>query len=403
MKEIRIGDIAAVKGGKRLPKGHLLQEDLTTHPYIRVTDMKIDGLDTSKIQYISDDTYKRISRYTITDQDIYISIAGTIGLTGLVSKQYSGANLTENAAKITELKTDIVNQKYLLYILRSKKYYKKLIELAGGSSQPKLALYKIEDLRVYLPDLPTQQEIASILSTYDDLIEANEKRIKILEEMAQRLYTEWFVKFRFPGHEKVKLVDSHTSFDKIPEGWSVKPISDLATFINGYPFKPSELGLEGLPVVKIPELRSGILDKTPRNTGDNIPQKYHIKNGNILFSWSATLLVNIWNSGDALLNQHLFNVIPKKVIYKTYLFYTLRILVEKLSSQVVGATMQHLRKGVVESGEILLPSEKIINNYDNQASQILENVNNLIIKNQKLAKLRDLLILQLILGKRDVI
>jgi len=90
----------------------------------------------------------------------------------------------------------------------------------------------LENLQVEVPNLPTQTLIASVLSTYDDLIENNEKRIKTLEEMASRLYTEWFVKFQFPGHEKVKMVDSGTEFGLIPEGWAIKKFYDVVNNLD---------------------------------------------------------------------------------------------------------------------------------------------------------------------------
>jgi len=95
-----IGDIADVKGGKRLPKGMLVQDEETSHPYLRVVDFKEDGLDRSSIKYIEEDVFTKVKRYTISSNDIYISIAGTIGRVGIIPKDLSGSNLTENAAKI---------------------------------------------------------------------------------------------------------------------------------------------------------------------------------------------------------------------------------------------------------------------------------------------------------------
>lgn len=272
----------------------------------------------------------------------------------------------------------------------------------AGAGVPTLNKNHLDTLEIEIPDLPTQTRIASVLSAYDDLIENNEKRIKALEEMAQLLYTEWFVKFKFPGHEKVKMIESGTEYGKIPDGWEVVPIIRLAEFMNGYPFKPKQLSKKGFPIVKIPELRSGILDKTPRNSGDGINKKYIIQTGDILFSWSATLLVNIWNSGEALLNQHLFKVTPKESIYNSYVFYALTLLVEKIRKHVVGATMQHLRKDTVESAQVLLPSMVVLTAYEMRASKMLHEMSLLNQKNQTLSKMRDLLIPQLVTGKREI-
>jgi len=285
------------------------------------------------------------------------------------------------------------------------KYWFSQADISGyitGSAQPKLLQANLNKIEVLIPDFFTQKKIVSILLTYDDLIENNEKRIKILEEMAERLYREWFVKFQFPGHEKVRLIDSGTEYGKIPEGWEIVPMIALADFVNGYPFKPRDLGEHGLPIIKIPELRSGILDKTPRNNGESIPKKYFVKSGDIVFSWSATLLVNIWNSGDGLLNQHLFKVTPKQTIYRSYVFYALIHLVEKLSKYVVGATMQHLRRDTVVEAKMLLPRQEVLVKYEDQASRLLGQISILYKQNQNLSKTRDLLIPQLITGKWEL-
>ena len=290
------------------------------------------------------------------------------------------------------------NSLFGYYVLLSKDFRKSL----RGSAHPFISYDLLNEVDIILPYIETQTRIASVLSAYDDLIENNEKRIKHLEEMAQLLYTEWFVKFKFPGNEKVKMVESGTEYGMVPEGWEVAPISKLAEFMNGYPFKPKQLGENGFPIVKIPELRSGILDKTPRNSGDGINKKYIIQTGDILFSWSATLLVNIWNSGEALLNQHLFKVTPKVANYKAYTFYTLVILVEKIKKHVVGATMQHLRKDTVESAQILIPSTEVLTAYEIKATKLLDEIGLLYQRNQTLSKIRDLLIPQLVTGKREL-
>jgi type I restriction enzyme, S subunit len=251
----------------------------------------------------------------------------------------------------------------------------------------------------FLPDIPTQKQIADVLSTYDDLIENNTRRIQILEQLAQAIYTEWFVNFHFPDYEKVKMIDSKSDFGKIPEEWEVAKMGDIAEFMNGYAFKPRHLGTKGLPVIKIPELRSGILSKTPRNSGESIPKKYFIKNGDILFSWSATLLVNIWNSGEGLLNQHLFKVTPKADYLYSFIFYLLTNQIEKYRSHAVGATMQHLRRDVVINANVLLPNKDLLIKFENIALDILKERSILIIQNQNLRQTRDLLLPKLVTGE----
>lgn len=153
---VRIGEVGEVKGGKRLPKGSGFVEQITNHPYIRITDMKNGSVNTSGVPYISDEVFEKISRYTISSEDIYVTIAGTIGDAGKIPKELDGANLTENAAKIEFKFIDI---DFLVLALRSTsvkaQFLKKVVQMA----QPKLALHRIESSIIPLPPLSEQKRI----------------------------------------------------------------------------------------------------------------------------------------------------------------------------------------------------------------------------------------------------
>ena len=188
-----INDLCEIKGGKRLPKNHELIEVETNHPYIRARDIGNGIIDFSKPVYLEESTFNFISRYTVKADDIVLTIVGAnIGDVGLIPKHLDSANLTENAVKLTSFNENC-HFKYLLYyfLLPGKK--KQLEQVAAGSAQGKLGLYKIKDIEVPIPPLPTQRKIASILSAYDDLIENNLKRIKLLEEKAQLHYKELII------------------------------------------------------------------------------------------------------------------------------------------------------------------------------------------------------------------
>ena len=154
-----VGQLGAVKGGKRLPAGHTYAEGRTSYPYIRVTDFEGHGVRTSELQYLKEETQKEIARYTITSDDIYISIAGSIGLVGRVPEHLNGANLTENAAKITELVHDA--PMYLVYWLSSPTGIVRISESTIATTQAKLALFRIELIPVPLPPLAEQHRIVS--------------------------------------------------------------------------------------------------------------------------------------------------------------------------------------------------------------------------------------------------
>ncbi|MFC2024496.1 restriction endonuclease subunit S [Chloroflexota bacterium] len=172
---VSIKDIGDVKGGKRLPKGEEFAERKTEYPYIRVIDFQNMSICVEQLEYLTEEVQRAISRYTISCNDIYISIAGTIGLVGTIPHHLDGANLTENAAKICNLNK--VDKKFLAYYLSSFQAQRQISSFIGISTQPKLALNRIEKIRLLLPDLDEQKNIAEILLKVDTNIE-NEQAYK---------------------------------------------------------------------------------------------------------------------------------------------------------------------------------------------------------------------------------
>lgn len=173
-KIVKINDVADVKGGKRLPKGNRLVDDLTQFPYIRVVDFKNMKVDQNNIKYLDMDTHKKIKNYTISSDDVYISIAGTVGLSGNIPTILNGANLTENAAKLCNLRN--IAKTYLAYVLNSKIGQNQIKSFVGRAQQPKLALFRIEKIKLPLPPLPEQKKIAEILSSADQKLELMRER-----------------------------------------------------------------------------------------------------------------------------------------------------------------------------------------------------------------------------------
>jgi type I restriction enzyme S subunit len=178
-----ISDIADVKGGKRIPKGHALVDSKTPYPYLRVVDFKNMTINSAAIKYVPAAAHELIKRYVISSNDVYISIAGTIGLVGLIPKEFNGANLTENAAKLCNLRN--VTKEFLAYVLSSFIAQNQISALVGKAQQPKLALFRIEKIKVPRPPLPEQKKIAEILSTVDmrlELLTMRRERLEMVKE-----------------------------------------------------------------------------------------------------------------------------------------------------------------------------------------------------------------------------
>lgn len=274
--------------------------------------------------------------------------------------------------------------------------YEKLVSLKNGGAQPNLNAQIIRSVEIPFPPLETQHKIAAFLSAYDDLIENNQKQIKLLEEAAQRLYKEWFVDLRFPGHETTPIVDG------VPEGWSVESMDDIAEYINGYAFKPSDWGTSGKPIIKIKEMGLGVTSDTPRNSGENIPEKYNITAGDILFSWSATLSAMIWDEEDGLLNQHLFKVIPGEGISREFVLQSILKTLDEFSNLTTGSTMKHIQRGKLKEVKVNVPSDELMMLYKNISEPIREQILNVKRQMILLREARDRLLPKLMSGKLEV-
>ena len=196
-EEKYVGDIAEIKGGKRLPKGEKLQSEPTNHKYIRVADFNDYGtVDLSDIQYISDKVFEQIKRYIITKDDIYISIAGTIGKSGIIPDELDGANLTENACRL--ILSNEIYQKFMYYITISPEFVRQEIESTKISAQPKLALTRLAGIIISYPSIIEQQKIAetldSLKSKVDRLQENYDKISQECDALKQALLRKVFEK-----------------------------------------------------------------------------------------------------------------------------------------------------------------------------------------------------------------
>ncbi len=238
-KEVRLGDVCEIKGGKRLPKGVNLITQKNSHPYIRVRDLgKSKTIElNSSYEYVDEITQKQIQRYITQKGDILISIVGTIGLIAIVGGSLDGANLTENCVKLVKL--DKIDSEYLYYYLKSPFGQQNISRGTVGAVQAKLPIKNIQDFSIICPELISdQRRIASILSSLDRKIELNNKINADLEEMAQAIFKNWFVDFE--PFKDGKFVDSELGM--IPEGWKVGCLGDLITIKYGKDHKKLDDG-----------------------------------------------------------------------------------------------------------------------------------------------------------------
>ena len=186
-KIIELSSISDIKGGKRIPKGLTFSLKKTNYPYIRVTDFSNNTINLSSLKYIDETVFKLIKNYTISDKDLYISIAGTIGLIGSIPKELNKKSLTENAAKIANINTARINKKYLLYILNSEYVKNQISDKTRALGVPKLALKRIETIKIPLPSILEQNKIVEKIEKIETEITKLETKIKEIPSLKEQI------------------------------------------------------------------------------------------------------------------------------------------------------------------------------------------------------------------------
>ena len=289
---------------------------------------------------------------------------------------------------------DVANVKYVKYCFDILK--KDCQQISQGTAQDNLSWKKLSTIKFPCPPLEVQNRIATILSRYDSLIENYQKQIKLLEEAAQRLYKEWFVDLRFPGHENTNIVDG------VPEGWEKKSIGEIGEYLNGFAFKPSDWQDLGKPIIKIKEMGNGVTNETPRNSGERVPAKYLIKAGDLLFSWSATLMVIIWSGEEGWLNQHLFKVTPVKGIDREFLLQSISNAIVEFQNLTTGSTMKHIQRNKLDQVFVNVPNAEIMKRYSDISEKTRSNILSLQSQLRLLTEARDRLLPKLMSGEITV-
>jgi type I restriction enzyme S subunit len=266
---------------------------------------------------------------------------------------------------------------------------------AQGAAQQNLNQDLIRGFCIDLPHLPSQRRIASILSAYDDLIENSQRRIKILESMARALYREWFVHFRFPGHENHPRVAS--PLGEIPEGWEVRNVKDIATVTYGFPFASKKFNSNGIgsPVIRIRDIPEGM---SATFTEEGAEPKYSVRNGHILVGMDGDFHMCIWSSGHALQNQRVARFESSGDIGNLHLFLALEKPIQEFNKAIVGTTVAHLGDMHIKTIQLVWPPAALRAKARDVLEPISEQMIDLKRKIQNLRRTRDLLLPRLLSG-----
>lgn len=305
------------------------------------------------------------------------------------------------------------NPEFLYYFAISPDFRKRAIEcMEGTSGRQRVNENALKTLELPIPEPQTQQSIAAVLSALDKKIALNKQINVRLEEMAKNLYDYWFVQFDFPdaSGKPYKSSGGEMVFDetlkrKIPKGWEVKSLWKIAKYFNGLAlqkYRPENELDDFLPVIKIREMNEGVSSNTER-AKTNIPKEAIIDDGDILFSWSATLEIKIWSQGKGALNQHIFKVTSSE--YPKYFFYfeLLNYLKHfKMIADLRKTTMGHITQDHLKQAYICIPSQPLLEKLEKIVTPIFQKMLITQKQNHQLTQLRDFLLPMLMNGQVSV-
>lgn len=279
---------------------------------------------------------------------------------------------------------------FFYYLLRNNIDY--IVGMGSGSTFAEISGTQVKNLEFTVPPLDIQKKIAGVLGALDDKIELNNRINNNLEQQAQALFKSWFVDFEpFGG--------------KMPDDWKVGNLLDIADYLNGLAmqkFRPAEND-KGLPVLKIKELRQGFCDSNSELCSLNVKNEYIVNDGDVIFSWSGSLLVDFWCGGKCGLNQHLFKVTSKNFDKWFYFLWTKHYLEHfAFIAADKATTMGHIKREELEKAKVIIPSSECYQ----KMKQIMTPIYDLLISNRventRLSALRDTLLPKLMSGEIDV-
>ena len=371
------------------------------YPLIRTPNIGFGRFSLDGVHRVSEAVYnERTVRAVPQDNDIILAREAPAGNAAIIKN-----NLKFCLGQRTVLirpNPKMVYPDYLVYYLLAPEQQYKLLSKAHGATVAHVNIPDIHSMNVNnLPDLPTQRRIASILSAYDDLIENNRRQIKLLEEAAQRLYREWFVELRFPGHEGVKVMDG------VPEGWMKGTVDNIVKLLSGYPFKSSEYVSSGkYRLITIKNVKDGefspdnvdYIDQLP----DKVPSHCILTEGDILLSLTGNIgRVCIVNGYNYLLNQRVAKLQTLHPAY-AYCMFRSKEMLNKMTALSNGVAQQNLSPIRAEKIRILIPSSNLLFQFKNIVEPIISQI--ILLNNQITfaCEARDRLLPELMDGEIEV-
>ncbi len=381
-----IGDFLDVKHGFAF-KGEFFSDAETDNILLTPGNFNIGGgFKSDKLKFTTEEPPKD---YILKEGDIIVTMTDlskkgdTLGYSAKIPPTKNKKYLHNQRVGLVNFRSDKVNSDFIYWVLRTKRYNIFVVGSATGSTVKHTSPNRIKLFEFCVPTITEQTQIAKILSDLDSKIELNHRMTKTLEAIGLTLFNKWF------------------NIDEIPEDWQTKPLDEIAEYLNGLPLQkyPAGEDEEYLPVIKIRELRNGISDQTERASLD-IPDEYIIDDGDVLFSWSGTLEVEIWTNGKGALNQHLFKASSKEYPKWFYYFWTKHFLPKfRHIAKGKATTMGHIQRHNLKEAEVIVPDKKAMEEMDKIMSSIVKKIIKVNLESRALGAIRDSLLPKLMSGK----
>lgn len=369
-------------------------------PFVTIANInKSNQFDFSDTMFVPKDYYDRLdSKRKAQVGDILYSVVGSFGIPVLIKEERPFV-FQRHIAILRP--NERINSAFLYYTMLSRDFYAKADAAAIGAAQRTVSLTSLRGMEIELPPLKVQETIASKLSVYDNLIENNQKQIKLLEEAARRLYKEWFVNFRFPGYEDTPIVDG------VPEGWEKAPIDSRISLLSGYAFKSAQFDSSGeYKIVTIKNVKDGEFDGINTNRIVSIPGKIPkhcvLTDGDILLSLTGNVgRTCIVNGNNYLLNQRVAKL-QSDIPAFTYCLFRSSDMFDAMNNLANGTAQQNLSPIRTGKISILFPADNLLEKFERIVGSMISKMLSLIKQCDLLIQARDRLLPKLMSGEIEV-
>ena len=371
-------------------------------PFVTIANVdSYNHFDFSDTMFVPQSYYDKLDdKRKARKGDILLTVVGSFGIPILITDDTPF--VFQRHIAILRPKPAVIDSLFLYYTMMSKSFYAEADAYAIGAAQRTISLTSLRRMKIAVPDLETQRKIADTLAPFDSLIDSNNKQIKILEQITETIYKEWFVRFRFPGYETAEFEDG------IPVGWEYKKINEMFdTSSGGTPSRSNPEYYDGGTIgwVKTGELLDTLIIDTEEHitsAGLQNSAAKLIPIGALLCSMYAGVGKLGITTKEITCSQATCVFMPKSYVSNIFMFHFLKLNKKYLENISFGAAQQNISQVIINKIKFLVPKKELVVEYDKRVENIYKQIYTIMLKNKNLIKQRDLLLPRLMSGKLEV-